>query len=75
MCVSSKCFLLCYSIILSPYFDMQHDHIQIFLLFTLYSVFTFYSDFFTFQSNPHVEDVCKDRTCAGMVLYAPFPLI
>ena len=75
VCVSSMCLLLCYSIILSPYFDMQHDHIQIFLLFILYSVFAFYSDFFTFQSNPQVEDVCMDRMCACMVLYALFPLI
>ena len=37
---------------------MQHDHIQIFL---------------TFYSNLQVEGVCKDKICACMVLYAPFP--
>ena len=37
---------------------MQHDHIQI---------------VFTFESNPQVEDVCKERIYACMVLYTPFP--
>ena len=39
---------------------MQHDHNQY---------------CFTFQSNPQVEGLCKERICAYMVLYAPFPLI
>ena len=29
----------------------------------------------TFDPNPGVEGVCKDRICACMVLFAPFPLI
>ena len=74
VCVSSMCLLLCYSIILSPYFDMQHDHIQIFFCYLFFIQYLlFIQIFFTFQSNPQVEDVCKDRMCACMVLYAPFP--
>ena len=29
----------------------------------------------TFDPTPGVEGVCKDRICACMVLFAPFPLI
>ena len=45
-----------------PLFDMQHNHIQ-------------KKIFWPFDPTPGVEGVCKDRICAYMVFYAPFPLI
>ena len=31
--------------------------------------------FWPFDPTPGAEDECKDRICACVVLYAPFPLI
>ena len=60
MCVRSKCLLLCKSILLSPEFYIQYDHIQ---------------NLFYVIIQPTVEFECKEIICVCMVPYAPFPLI
>ena len=62
MCVRSKCLLLYRYILLSfPKFNMQWNHIQIFSPFN--------------PTNRLSVCVCKGRTCACMILYAPFSFI